>query len=313
MIKLEIVKQYETDHVEYLKSSTTFNESTAVLLTINKEDKFDLTFVSEDEMYFITLEDLGSFFDLSDKPVLFSMNNYVGVIKNSTEIYLYAIGVRKPEIVTINNPILPAAIRLSYESPVSDSDALAVCFEKDYYSGQGRYLAFLNLDTDKKLANWESWMNLDTKTFTYHRDQKYPPKIDSAMLKKDDLYIFTSGGMTTSVHKWGMDYFALVKSTNKGVVTETLLDSGDLTRDQKKRGVNGIFSSSEKYVLLTPVFQNDEWEGKQKIFSLETEELLTIEFPRSLGKYPQVIDHYGNYFWVYLRDKKHFAICREIH
>lgn len=109
-----------------------------------------------------------------------------------------------------------------------------------------------------------------------------------------------------------MDYYAFVKSDKKGVVSEILFDSGYLKAiDNKKRGVNGLISSSQKYLLLTPVFQSDEWKGKQKIFSLELNEFSDITLPRGFGKYSQIVEHLGAYFWVYLRDTKEIAICIE--
>ncbi|WP_227544078.1 hypothetical protein [Acinetobacter bereziniae] len=132
------------------------------------------------------------------------------------------------------------------------------------------------------------------------------------MLQNNELYIFSAGGQLVSINKWGMDYYAFIKTDLMGKVVETLIDSGDLhSIDQKKRGVNGLLSSSQKYLMLTPVFQNDEWKGKQKIFSLATNEILDITFPRGLGKYPQIIQHSGDIFWVYLREAQSLAMCKE--
>ncbi len=132
------------------------------------------------------------------------------------------------------------------------------------------------------------------------------------MLQDNELYIFSAGGQLVSINKWGMDYYAFIKTDLMGKVVETLIDSGDLhSIDQKKCGVNGLLSSSQKYLMLTPVFQNDEWKGKQKIFSLATNEILDITFPRGLGKYPQIIQHSGDIFWVYLREAQSLAICKE--
>ena len=134
---------------------------------------------------------------------------------------------------------------------------------------------------------------------------------DSAMLINDKFYIFTSGD-SAFVNKWGMKNYGIFKITKKGEIVETLLDSGNLQiSDQKKRGVYGVFFSSQKYIILTPVFQSDEWQGKQKLFSMETKELIDIEFPRGFGKYPRVIQHSERYFWVYLWETRHFAICQE--
>ncbi len=211
--------------------------------------------------------------------------------------------------------ILPPKIRLQYANPVSDSTIFPVCFEKDTFDGSPRYWGVLNFDSKQQQAKWESWTQLDNTEFPFHTEQekKYPPKLDSIMVKENNIYVYTSGGSITSVNKWGMDYYSLVQTTEKGNVVKTLYESDNLHKDDKKKGVNGIFTSSQKYVILTPVFQSDEWKGKQKLFSLDTKELIDIELPRGVNKYVQVIQHGGELFWLYKRDKddKQILICKK--
>ncbi|WP_373350235.1 hypothetical protein [Acinetobacter bereziniae] len=207
---------------------------------------------------------------------------------------------------------LPQRFNLYWKNSISDCSVLPICFNSDGMGHDTRYLALLDLDVINHQAYWKSWITLEAQTFSSHKNQQYPPKIDTVMLQNNELYIFSAGGQLVSINKWGMDYYAFIKTDLMGKVVETLIDSGDLhSIDQKKRGVNGLLSSSQKFLMLTPVFQNDEWKGKQKIFSLATNEILDITFPRDLGRYPQIIQHSGDIFWVYLREAQSLAICKE--
>ncbi len=318
-MKLELVKKYELDNIQSFISCVVLNDETSISLIIDDNDNYALLFIGLEEMRYLPLNYLETFLKTDDRPVLFSKGGGFGIIKNQNELFYYQTIDINPIKIEIENKkffqqILPAKTRLGYPNPISNNDILPVCFQHTVFSGnEVRYFAFLNLNIEKQKAKWESWTNLETKRLLAHHDEKNPPKIDSIMTKGENVFIFTSGGQITSVNKWGMDYYGIVKTTKKGEIVETILDSGNLHLiDQKKRGVNGVFSSSQKFAFLTPVFQSDEWKGKQKLFALESKELLDINFPRGVGKYPQIVEHSENYFWIYLRDTKHIAICREV-
>ena len=319
-MNLELVKKYKPDNIDSHWGCVALNETTTVSLVREKNsDNYSLSFVSPEKMRHLPLDYLETFLKTDNNPVLFSKNGGFGIIKNQNELFYYQNADSNPEKIEIENKklfqqILPPKIRLRYPNPISDNDVLPVCFQHTFFNGNdSRYFAFLNLNIEKQKAKWESWTNLEAQKFAAHRfEKKDPPKIDSVMIKNEEVFIFTSGESITSINKWGMDYYGIAKTTKKGKIVEILLDSGNLhIIDQKKRGVNGIFCSSQKYAILTPVFQSDEWKGKQKLFSMETKELIDIEFPRGCGKYPRVIQHSEKYFWVYLWDTRHFAICQE--
>jgi hypothetical protein len=296
------------------------NETTAVSLVMEKgADDYALLFVSPEEMRHVPPDYPETSLNTNDNPVLFSKNSGFGIIKNQNELFFYQNIDSSPKKIDIENKkmfqrVLPSNSRLRYPNPISDSDLLPVCFQHTFFNGNdSRYFAFLNLNIEKQKAKWESWTNLEAKTFSAHEfKESDPPKIDSVMIKNGEIFIFTSGESITSVNKWGMDYYGIAKTTKKGETVEILLDSGNLKNiGEKKRGVNGVFSSSLKYAILTPVFQSDEWKGKQKLFSMETKELIDIEFPHDFGKYPRIVQHSEKYFWVYLRDTRQFAVCQE--
>lgn len=310
-MQLEIVQKFKPTNLVFTASAVDYNS--AVFLSCNDADKYELLLISNNDYKTLDVGIEEDYFSLDNNPVLFSFDKQFGVVKNQNELLIYSNENQRFEMIQIeNHQILPERVRLCYPTPVSDCTVLPICFESDGFIGIPRYMAFLNIDGINRKARWESWTSLKTKSFAHHKDDKYPPKIDSVMFKDNQLYVYSSGGQITSVNKWGMDYYAFVKSSKDGIVDEILIDSGCLTCiDSKKRGVNGKISSSQNYLMLTPIFQSDEWKGKQKIYSLQSNEVSDIIFPRGLGKYPQIIEHYGDYFWVYLRDTKEIAICKE--
>jgi hypothetical protein len=317
-MKLELVKKYGQDDIKFFWNCVSTGNETAICLTTDNNDKYSLLSVSPDEIKCMPLNYIGAFYEEVNRPVLFAKNGKFGIIKNPNELFVYHNIGAEPQRIEIDGKkffqqILPPTTRLCNPNPISDGDTLPVCFQHTVFMGSdARYFAFLNLNIEKQKAKWESWTNLDCKDFpVVYAGQQDPPKIDGVMVSGEDIFVFTSGSKITGINKWGMDYYGIVKITKKGEVIETLLNSGDLHAiDQKKRGVNGVFSSSQKYAILTPVFQSDEWKGKQKLFSIETKELVEIEFPRGFGKYPQIVQHSGQYFWIYLRDTNHVAICK---
>lgn len=319
-MKLELIKKYEPDNVKFCWSCVAPDEETAIILTVDSEWNHSLFLVSPDGMKHVPLNYVENAVGIEHAPVLFSITGGFGIIKNPEELYYYRNIDSSPEKIEIENKklfgqILPPKTRLTYPCSTACNNTLPVCFQHTYFAGHynGRYFAFLNLDTEKRKAKWESWASLDKKPFPYHFKGSFdePPVLDNIMLADNDVYLFTSGD-NESVNKPGMKNYGIFKTTRKGEIVETLLDSGNLYLiDEKKRGVNGVFASSRQYAILTPVFHSDEWKGKQKLFSMATKELIDIQFPRGFGKHPRILQHSGKYFFVFIWETKHFAVCKE--
>lgn len=231
------------------------------------------------------------FLDRENDPLLFSFENGFGVIKAKKEIVYFTGDFSSPEIIPIKNgflpfsKVLPENARERYFQTVSDGRLIPVCFEKDVYYGLSRCFALLDFDPVKKEAKWKCFSEIEKNAFTHHDDRtKDAPKIDSLKMRNDALYAYTSGESTGSVNKWGMDYYALAQISPEGKVKEKLLESEQLKAVGKKSGVNGIFTHSD-YLILTPLFNNGDWKGKQKLFSLSKREYLDISMPRGMTKH----------------------------
>ena len=263
----------------------------ALILTRKEEapEAYSVLVLSEIGIQEIELGE--DFLDRENDPLLFSFGNGFGVIKAKKEIVYFTGDFSSPEIIPIKNgflpfsKVLPDNARERYFQTVSDGRLIPVCFEKDVYYGLSRCFALLDFDPVKKEAKWKCFSEIEKNALTHHDDRtKDAPKIDSLKMVNDALYAYTSGESTGSVNKWGMDYYALAKISPEGKVKEKLLESEQLKAGGKKSGVNGTFTHSD-YLILTPLFNNDDWKGKQKLFSLSMREYLDIAMPRGMTKH----------------------------
>ena len=289
----------------------------ALILTRKEEapEAYSVLVLSEIGIQEIELGE--DFLDRENDPLLFSFGNGFGVIKAKKEIVYFTGDFSSPEIIPIKNGFLPFSktlpenARQRYFQTVSDGRLIPVCFEREVYYGLSRCFALLDFDPVRKEAKWKCFSEIEKNAFTHHDDRtKDAPKIDSLKMENDELYAYTSGESTGSVNKWGMDYYALVKISSEGKVQEKLLESEQLKAGGKKSGVNGTFTHSD-YLILTPLFNNDDWKGKQKLFSLRTKEYLDIVMPRGMTKH-SLHNIYGELCLTALYDRglKEIGLCK---
>ena len=297
-LKLSLIKKYNLEKAYTYVYSTGFlspacpeQGARALLLTRKGEalGVYTVLVLSETGIQEIELGE--DFLDRENEPVLFSYRDSFGIIKAKKEIAYYTGDFSSPEIVPIKNgflpfsKVLPDNARERYFQTVSDGGLIPVCFEQEVFYGLSRSFALLDFDPVKKEAKWKYFSEIEKNAFMHHDDRtKDAPKIDSLKMANDELYAFTSGESTGSVNKWGMDYYALAKISPEGKVKEKLLESEQLKAGGKKSGVNGTFTHSD-YLILTPLFNNDDWKGKQKLFSLSKREYLDIAMPRGMTKH----------------------------
>ena len=323
-LKLSLIQKYKLENAYTYVYSTGFlspacpeQGARALLLTGREEapGAYSVLVLSETGIQEIELGE--DFLDRENDPVLFSYRDSFGVIKAKKEIVYFTGDFSSPEIIPIKNGFLPFSKVLSdnarerYFQTVSDGRLVPVCFEKDVYYGLSRCFALLDFDPVKKEAKWKCFSEIEKNAFTHHDNRtKDAPKIDSLKMENEELYAFTSGESTGSVNKWGMDYYALAQISPEGKVREKLLESEQLKAGGKKSGVNGIFTHSD-YLILTPLFNNDDWKGKQKLFSLRTKEYLDIVMPRGMTKH-SLHNIYGELCLTALYDRglKEIGLCK---
>ena len=323
-LKLSLIQKYKLENAYTYVYSTGFlspacpeQGARALLLTGREEapGAYSVLVLSETGIQEIELGE--DFLDRENDPLLFSFGKGFGVIKAKKEIFYFTGDFSSPEIIPIKNSllpfrkVLPENARQRHFQTVSDGSLIPVCFEKDVYYGLSRCFALLDFNPVKKEAKWKSFSEIEKNAFMHHDDRtKDAPKIDSLKMENEELYAFTSGESTRSVNKWGMDYYALAQISPEGKVKEKLLESEQLKAGGKKSGVNGTFTHSD-YLILTPLFNNDDWKGKQKLFSLRTKEYLDIVMPRGMTKH-SLHNIYGELCLTALYDRglKEIGLCK---
>ena len=297
-LKLSLIQKYKLENAYTYVYSTGFlspacpeQGARALLLTRREEAPGAYTVLVLSKTGIQEIELGEDFLDRENDPVLFSYRDSFGVINAKKEIFYFTGDFSSPEIIPIKNGFLPFSktlpdnARERHFQTVSDGRLIPVCFEKEVYYGLSRCFAILDFNPVKKEAKWKGFSEMEKNAFTHHDARtKDAPKIDSLKIEKEELYAFTSGESTGSVNKWGMDYYALAKISSEGKVKEKLLESEQLKAGGKKSGVNGTFTHSD-YLILTPLFNNDDWKGKQKLFSLSMREYLDIAMPRGMTKH----------------------------
>ncbi|RRD94746.1 hypothetical protein EII17_06875 [Clostridiales bacterium COT073_COT-073] len=317
-LKWSLLQKWELDKkYSFVHSSSFLSDGRALILTSEEEDC--------DKYCVLVLSSLGirkvEVLDCSDDgrnyPVLFCTGEGFGILKKGQELEYYTGDFSSPERILIRNSttdlknIIPQKAQQRYFQVVSDSSLIPVCFEDKVYYGAARCFALLEFDAKTKQAEWKSFSMIDKTAFTHHDSETDDmPKIDSLKISNGELYAFISGESTTSVNKWGMDYYALAKICADGRVMEVVLESDNLKRLDKKGGVNALFTDSA-YVIMTPLFKNDGWKGKQRLFSLNTREYFDIGLPRGMTKH-QVQNISGDICITSLYDRglKEIALCR---
>lgn len=313
-LKLSLLNKWELDkNYSIVLNSAMLYDGRALVLTSEKEvcNRYCLLEVSPLGVKEIATWDCD--YAWKEEPLLFTDGQNIGIIKSGREMVYYTGDFSHPEIIAIKDPqsILPKKAQERYFQIVSDSDQIPVCFEDHVYTNQARNFALLEFDREKKQAKWTTYSHIDKKELKHHDTNSVAcPKIDSMKFWKQELYAFISGESQTSVNKWGMDYYALVKISSDGRIIEKLLESEHLKASGKKAGVNGIFTDSP-YLILNPLFKNDDWKGKQKLFSLATREWCNIALPRGMSKH-KLQNMTDNFCLTFLYDRglKELALCQ---
>src|SRR6201999_1196150 len=100
-MKLELIKKFEPDNVEYILTAAGMDENTCLFLVDNKEGIYQLLLATTDGLETIDLGYTDKNYKLENKPVLFVMDDHFGVIKDAAQLLLFANESRTPEIINI--------------------------------------------------------------------------------------------------------------------------------------------------------------------------------------------------------------------
>jgi hypothetical protein len=325
-MKLQIINKYsmpENTELYYAKAAVAMREHTLAWLGLyDGGEKFSLSFLSEQGIESVILNDIQGDVDAYHSPVLIALEDgRAGVIENGDTLYLYRSLTEPPEKKPIRNHGVFSGLdlipRTQSMRAVGDGQRQYVIFAESISCQNPRYMAELFRDAAGDDFAWGDLIQLDFRQFPQNRfgsgfeinepmDGK-PPIIGGTMIKNGSIFAFAEGSDNASVNRYGMDYYSLVDIDRAGCVLRKIFEAADLKDLPGKHGVRGCFSSSREYLILTPVFKSGEWKGRPKLFDMGTEKLLNVDFPKSAKDF-KIIDHYNGRF--YLSDLKHkILVC----
>lgn len=123
-----------------------------------------------------------------------------------------------------------------------------------------------------------------------------PAIVGDAAGTGDQLLLCLEGSDSSSVPRYGMDFFLIALLGADGEVTRLFERSGWM-RQPGKHGIRGSFTSSGRYAVLTPVFSSGPWKGGQHLFDLAERTLHPVLLPRG-ARGLRIVDHDAEGFWL---------------
>ncbi|MEU4690285.1 hypothetical protein [Actinoplanes sp. NPDC023714] len=276
----------------------------------------------------VLLDDLGEPFDAAydaPAPVLLD-DDSLGLVVDAGTLRVYGTDLRvRHELAIGGGEVLDRFAVHGQRPPVTahaSRGAFAgehvVVLDEPISRGNPRYLAFLRIGETS--ASWTRIRTLGPDGFPADRfgddelnESPDTPSIDGCIVGDavgdgDSLLVCVEGSDASSVRRYGADFFTITRVTTDGTVTAPLYQQSGWKRQPGKHGINGKITSSGRYVLLTPVFTAGEWKGRQRLFDLETGDVVEPVLPRGAAKM-RIVDHGGATFW--LSDGAQRILCAE--
>lgn len=107
-----------------------------------------------------------------------------------------------------------------------------------------------------------------------------------------------------------MGYYWYLELEANGLFKKKLWGKDNLSRRPGKHGVRGKFSGDRVWLVLSPIFKDHEWKGKQKLLRLSDLALIDLAMPRGYNLF-RVLDIMGK--TVFLGDdKERLVLCEMI-
>ncbi|MEP3890356.1 MAG: hypothetical protein ABJN69_07795 [Hellea sp.] len=127
---------------------------------------------------------------------------------------------------------------------------------------------------------------------------KFDMVVTHSMLRGGELYIFTRGVHEATYVRGGHQFSAIAHIGVDGkVISFPFIQNHLAHNDQKKRGHFASFTSSRKYCILKSIYKPaDDWKGKQRLFDMDSHDLIELKLPRGYSSY-QLVDHNDLDFW----------------
>ena len=135
------------------------------------------------------------------------------------------------------------------------------------------------------------------------------PMIGSILEQNGQFYAFLESSTINPAGLSLMGYYWYLELEENGLFKKKLWGKDNLSRLPGKHGMRGKFSGDRTCLILSPIFKNDDWKGKQKVLRLSDLVLIDLAMPRGYASF-HVLDVWGNR--AFLSDEKDKLVLCEM-
>ena len=171
---------------------------------------------------------------------------------------------------------------------------------------QGVFPIVCRVDNSADATNSFTSLMVDFETMTAHWAESGSCVYSKAGTRQTHLAaVERAGGNGLSL----MGYYWYLELEENGLFKKKLWGKDNLSRLPGKHGMRGKFSGDRTCLILSPIFKNDDWKGKQKVLRLSDLVLIDLAMPRGYASF-HVLDVWGNR--AFLSDEKNKLVLCEM-
>ena len=219
-----------------------------------------------------------------------------------------AQGIPKPVAVTGSQGVFPIVCRVDNSADATNSfTSLTVDFEAitAHWAESGSCVYSKAGTRQTHLAAVErAGGNFAQADFHYNY-----PMIGSILEQNGQFYAFLESSTINPAGLSLMGYYWYLELEENGLFKKKLWGKDNLSRLPGKHGMRGKFSGDRTCLILSPIFKNDDWKGKQKVLRLSDLVLIDLAMPRGYASF-HVLDVWGNR--AFLSDEKDKLVLCEM-
>ena len=191
-------------------------------------------------------------------------------------------------------------IKLRFDTKNQEASFIPISTQKrGLFRKKNIYRATLNLEEFPHRAGYPIWSK--------------PPIIYSTLNMGKNFIIYSCGDRITKGSGLSYNCISIIDKDLK-LKEHLFVEDHDARKDGKLWGRFGIFTTGNKYVIVTPKYSKKveyNWMGNQKVYNLNERKFEEIQFPKGYKKY-NLIDINSNYaimeYWNRKSRTKHLAI-----
>ena len=163
---------------------------------------------------------------------------------------------------------------------------------------------------ERELVKWaELYPYMDLQEMTWKRKKLLSLMIGSILEQNGQFYAFLESSTINPAGLSLMGYYWYLELEENGLFKKKLWGKDNLSRLPGKHGMRGKFSGDRTCLILSPIFKNDDWKGKQKVLRLSDLVLIDLAMPRGYASF-HVLDVWGNR--AFLSDEKDKLVLCEM-